>query len=132
MSGVFEKDKKQSLNLVLLIILTGILTYLSYAPVLKNQFTNWDDPNYVTESPFINLIGKGDYKSYFTENHMGNYHPFSLISLSLDYQSDKFNPLPYHRTNLILHILNSFLVFLLIYRLLGNRYTAFFTALLFA
>lgn len=131
MSVVFEKDKRQSLNLILLIILTGILTYFSYAPVLKNKFTNWDDPNYVTESPFISLIEKGDYISYFTENHMGNYHPFSLISLSLDYQSDKFNPLPYHRTNLILHILNSFLVFLLIYRLLGNSYTAFFTALLF-
>ncbi|MBO9703793.1 MAG: tetratricopeptide repeat protein [Sporocytophaga sp.] len=131
MSVVFEKDKKQNLNLVLLIILTGILTYLSYTPVLKNKFTNWDDPNYVTESPFISLIEKGDFKSYFTENHMGNYHPFALISLSLDYQSDKFNPLPYHRTNLILHILNSFLVFLLIYRLLGNSYTAFFTALLF-
>ncbi len=131
MSIVFEKDKKQNLNFVLLIILTGVLTYWSYAPVLKNKFTNWDDPNYVTESPFINLIEKGDYKSYFTENHMGNYHPFSLISLSLDYQSDKYNPLPYHRTNLILHILNSCLVFLLIYRLIGNSYTAFFTALLF-
>lgn len=56
---------------------------------------------------------------------MGNYHPFTLISLSLDYQSDKYNPLPYHRTNLILHILNSCLVFLLIYRLIGNSYTAF-------
>ncbi len=131
MSVVFEKGKKQNLNLVLLIILTGFLTYWSYVPVLKNKFTNWDDPNYVTESPFIDLIEKGVYKPYFTENHMGNYHPFSLISLSLDYQSDKYNPLSYHRTNLILHILNSFLVFLLIYRLLGNSYTAFFTALLF-
>jgi len=131
MSVVFQKDKKQNLSLVLLIILTGILTYFSYAPVLKNKFTNWDDPNYVTESPFIGLIEKGDYKSYFAENHMGNYHPFSLISLSIDYQSDKFNPLTYHRTNLILHILNTVLVFLLIYRLIGNSYTAFFTALLF-
>ncbi|GAL85298.1 tetratricopeptide TPR_2 repeat protein [Sporocytophaga myxococcoides] len=131
MSIVFEKDKKQNLNFVLFIILIGFLTYWSYAPVLNNKFTNWDDPNYVTESPYINLIERGDYKPYFTENHMGNYHPFSLISLSLDYQLDKYNPLPYHRTNLILHILNSFLVFLLIYRLLGNSYTAFFTALLF-
>jgi tetratricopeptide (TPR) repeat protein len=131
MNVSFKIGRKQNLNLLLLSILLGIVTCFSNAPVLKNTFTNWDDPNYVTESPFIDLIEKGKWSPYFTENHMGNYHPLSLISLSLDYQSGKFNPLPYHRTNLVLHILNTFLVFLLLYRLIGNSYTAFFTAVLF-
>lgn len=50
----------------------------------------------------------------------------------MNYQSAGDNPIPYHSTNLLLHLINTFLVFILFYRIAGRLDTAAFVTLLFA
>lgn len=54
------------------------------------------------------------------------------ITYAVDYQFSGLNPLGYHISNIILHIITSLLIYLTISALSGNSRIAFFAALLFA
>ena len=117
----------------LVLFAISLATYLAYSPSLKNEFTNWDDNSYVEENPVINELSKENIKEMFSsENdgilyHMGNYHPLTMLSLTIDHALENkypdtfkkkgmklrgergkeyknFDPYIYQLHNLILHI----------------------------
>jgi protein O-mannosyl-transferase len=108
-----------------------ILTFLAYFPSLKNNFTNWDDPNYVYNNPSIQKLNKKNISELLSADYMGNYHPITMLSLATDYAIGKLKPKTYHTTNLILHLSNTVLVFILIILLFEKLEIAFITATLF-
>lgn len=128
-------DKKYSNILFLAII--AVLTVSIYYNSLNNQFLNdWDDGVYVTNNPEIKTL-HGDSIGYTLKNSFktfsnGHYHPLTMLSYSAEYNLFGLNPKPYHAVNLILHILNAFLVFAFIWMLTKQNFVAFITALLFA
>ncbi len=108
-----------------------------YFKSLNNQFiSSWDDNVYVTENPIIKSF-HGDsipfsINYYFRNFIGGNYHPLTMLSYSIEYSKFKLNPKPYHITNLVLHLLNTLLVFCFIFLLTRKQWVAFITALLFS
>jgi hypothetical protein len=56
----------------------------------------------------------------------------TLLSLILDYELYGLNPLGYHLTNLLLHLLNTLLLFLVLKRMTGSIWRSAFVASLFA
>ncbi len=54
----------------------------------------------------------------FTDITTGYWMPLTWLSLALDYQWGGLNPMVYHGTNLLLHSLNTLVVFFLGYRLI--------------
>jgi protein O-mannosyl-transferase len=68
----------------------------------------------------------------FTSYVMGNYHPLTMLSYSVEYSLFKLNPKPYHIVNLVIHLLNTLLVMYFIWLLCKQKWVAFITALLFA
>lgn len=129
--GLEKKDasetKKYSVALTALILL---LTILAYLPVLKAGFVNWDDPDYVLNNSFIrSFSGIND---LLTKPVQGNYHPLTMLSLAWNYSISGLNAGSYHVVNLVIHLLNTLLVFKLASRLSHqNNFIAFTTALLF-
>lgn len=121
--------KKQQIILSICLILT--ITFISFSPSLKNDFANWDDNFYVTENPLIMELSWKSIKTIFNQYYMGHYHPLTLLSYSLEYYFFKLNPLVYHLTNLILHLMNGLLVFLMILMLKGGVLTSLVVSLLF-
>lgn len=116
----------------ILIIITASVYYKS----LNNQLTTWDDDYYITNNPDIRTL-HGDsvgltFKKAFTSYVSGNYHPLTMLSLSIDYNKHQLDAKAYHVTNLIFHILNTLLVFCFIWLLSRQKWVAFITALLFA
>ena len=109
-----------------------LLTIGLYWPGIHHEFTNWDDPVYVTENRFIREISLANLQHIFTEPLAGNYHPVTLFSLMLNYQlGDSFAS--FYIVNLVLHLFNGFLVFYFIYILSEKkRWVSLFTALIFA
>ena len=63
----------------------------------------------------------------------GYYQPLAMISLMLDYAAGgrMDQPLPFHRTSLILHVINTLLVVLVLYRLFGSVPIAVAVGLIF-
>lgn len=107
-------------------------TFAVFYPSLHNEFTNWDDNFYVTQNILVTDLSVKGLQNIFTQAVAGNYHPLTILSLAANYQVAQFDPLPYHTTNLVLHLLNTLLVFLFILLLTrGKMAVAIITSLLF-
>ena len=104
-------DKKKTLIFFAAI---SVLTFISFYPSLKCEFTNWDDGTYVTQNPMIWKLDGESLKEIFTTPVSLNYHPLTMLSLAIDYSFDRLNPYYFHLNNVLIHILNVLLVFIFI------------------
>lgn len=109
-----------------------IIAVVALLPCLKNDFTSWDDGEYLLRNPVIRSLSPGNIKTIFTSFFLGNYQPLSMLSYSLEYHFFGLNPLIYHLSNFLLHLVNTFLVFWLVFLLSGRLFVPFAAALLFA
>jgi protein O-mannosyl-transferase len=111
------KDKKIVWFLVAGIIL---ISFLVYSPIHKSDFINWDDNLYVKDNPDIQGMNMEHLKKVFSKNYVATYLPMTMLSYSLDYKIGALNPRVYKYTNLVLHIINSLLVFWFVLLLIGQ------------
>lgn len=134
----------QEKNPNILYWLIGILlvTLVAYLPMFsgEKEFTNWDDDLYVVDQPLIKDLSGENISKLFEPSTavVLNYHPLTMLSLAVDYdmaydESDNsLSITPFVRTNILLHLLNTALVFLLLYRISRNKFwVAAIGALLF-
>lgn len=109
-----------------------LLTAIAFWPVLKNGFTNWDDPTYLENNPLIRELSASNIKRIFTEVYFANYQPLHILSYAIEYHFFQLNPTGYHAVSLIMHLINVILVFIFVTRLSSNSTIALITCLLFA
>lgn len=110
------------------------ITYIVYSPALKNGITGWDDKDYIVENKVIQHLDADFFHKSFafhTGFVMGNYHPITMLSYALEYKFSKLKPETFHRTNLILHLLNGLLVFLFVWLLCKRELVALISGALF-
>ena len=118
---------------VLIAMLLALLTALVYASSLKNGFVSYDDPDYVTNNPHI-LQGLSWHNVAWAlaATEQANWHPLTWISHMADVQFFGLHPVGHHLVNLLLHILNVVLLFLLLKCATRAVYRSAFVAALFA
>ncbi len=110
-----------------------VVTFITFLPSINNDFVNWDDQDYVTESPYVAKLNPDGVKTMFTEQIASNYHPLTILSLAINYKFSALNARGYHITNLILHLINTLLVFFFVYYFFNRKVEgATVAALLFA
>jgi protein O-mannosyl-transferase len=102
----------------LIAVAIALATFLVYLPALQNGFVEWDDDPYVVENIHIRSFDAALLRWAFSSFSVSNWHPLTWISHALDVAVWGLNPLGHHLTNIILHALNTFLVVLLVIRLL--------------
>ncbi|HXX57155.1 MAG TPA: tetratricopeptide repeat protein [Thermodesulfovibrionales bacterium] len=95
----------------------SLVTFLMYLFCLKNDLLSWDDDEYITNNPIIRSFDFALIKSAFLEFRAANWHPLTWISHALDYTVWGLNPLGHHLTNNLLHAANTFLVVVLVTKL---------------
>lgn len=95
-----------------------MMTFIVYLSALQNDFVNWDDNSYVFENPNILSLNSSFFRWAFFDFYSDNWHPLTWISHAADYAIWGLNPLGHHLTNIIFHAANTFLVVLLVMRLL--------------
>ncbi len=101
-----------------------------FSGVLRNGFTGYDDPDYVTANPHVNTgLTAANFRWALTASHAGNWHPLTWLSHALDCALFGLNPAGHHFTSLLLHALNTVLLFLWLDGLAGLRWRAAFVAL---
>lgn len=96
------------------------LTFFIFLPSLQNKFVNLDDTQYVLENAVIKEINIDNLKSIFSEQFVGNYQPLTILSYMADYKFFGLNPFGWHLINLIFHLLNTTLVFLIVQKLVSK------------
>lgn len=110
-----------------------VLTVAAYYSVGSFDFTTFDDPQYVVENEHLaqGLTWSG-VKWAFTTGHASNWHPLSWLSHMVDVQIFGLQPGPHHLVNLFFHVLNTLLLFGLLYRTTGAAGRSALVAALFA
>jgi len=125
------------MNKLFLLLLAGICLVI-YFGYLGNGFI-FDDNILVENNPFIksarflpNIFKTGIYE-YWTGQQAYDrmYRPLQMFSYYLDYGLWGLNPSGFRLTNLILHLLNSILVFYLIFSIFKDKLLARGASLLF-
>lgn len=120
------------LNLALCLLLFAVVIAL-YSPVLGHQFVIVDDDVYVSSNPHIqDGLSWDTIKWAFTAGYAANWHPLTWLSHALDYQLFGLNPMGHHLSSVLLHALNSALLFLLLVRVTGRLGPSLLVAGLFA
>jgi len=120
---------KRDYSLLPWFCLVAVLTAVCLWPMLKNEFTNWDDEFYVINNP---LLRGPDWKGIFSQQVLGNYHPLTILSYAFNFAISGLDPFSYLLVNYLFHIVNTLLVFYFIWNISGkNKIIAAFVALVF-
>jgi tetratricopeptide (TPR) repeat protein len=113
--------------------LLSVLTAAAFWPVLNNDFVHYDDPQYVTLNRHVSTGLTWENVGWaFRTGYASNWHPATWISHMLDAELFGLNPRWHHLTNLLLHIANVLLLFLVLTRMTGARWRSALVAALFA
>ncbi len=120
-------------RLALISLFLALSTLAVYWPVTGNDFVDYDDNDYVTQNPHVQdgLSGRS-FTWVWTSDVARNWHPVTMISHMADYQIYGMKARGHHVTNLLLHVANVVLLFLLLYGLTGAVWRSGFVAALFA
>jgi protein O-mannosyl-transferase len=97
----------------LFVYLIAVAVFACFLPTLNSGFV-WDDNHNFVENFNYRGISPSNLYWMFTTFHDANYHPLVWLTLGVDYLLWSMNPAGYHLTNLVLHVLNAVLFFLLI------------------
>ena len=123
--------KPYRLDLIFCLILI-LVTVAVFWQLPTHDFVSLDDNIYVYENRHVQkgLTREGFFWA-FTTFRAGNWHPLTWLTHMLDCQFSGLNPGRHHLTNLLLHIANSLLLFLVLRRMTGARWRSVFVAALF-
>ncbi len=122
-------------------LIISLLVVLVYSPTFTGEFI-LDDKPLIQKNSYIREIHS--LRSYFMQEdgvsdkgngeiyHTGYYRPLINLSYWIDFKIWGMNAPGFRTTNLILHLVTSFLLFKVVDLLIGNRQAAFWAALLFA
>jgi Tfp pilus assembly protein PilF len=126
-------DSKTLRQKFLIGIVLSFLVLVSYWGVTGNDFINYDDPVYVTENRYVAQgLGREGLIWAFTATAASNWHPLTWVSLMLDRVLFGNNAGGYHWTNVILHLMNALILFVLLERMTGRVVCSGLVAGLFA
>ena len=118
-------------GVICLILVIAIIAV--YWQVGNHEFVDFDDNEYVTKNRHVQAGLTSDSITWaFTSTHAANWHPLTWLSHMLDCQIYGLNPGGHHLTNVLLHILNTILLFLIFRRMTGALWKSAFVAALFA
>jgi tetratricopeptide (TPR) repeat protein len=125
---IFKLNDKLIICLIL-----GILVLALFWPLSHYDFINYDDNLYVTENRQVTsgITFKGLIWAFRT-NDLCNWQPLTWLSHMVDVELYGLNAGGHHLTNVLLHIANTLLLFILLNRLTATRWPSAFVAALFA
>ncbi len=106
---------------------------LVFAQSANHEFVNFDDPEYVQDNSMVARGVTADGIAWAFSFHNGNWHPLTWLSHKLDcevYGLDR--AVGHHLTSVVLHAINTLLLFLILRNMTGDLWPAAFAAALFS
>jgi tetratricopeptide (TPR) repeat protein len=117
----------------LICLALALVTTALYWPMTHHPFVNFDDDDYITNNSHVKagLTWAGMVWAFRT-GAAANWHPLTWLSHMLDCQLYGLYPGGHHSTNLLFHVANTLLLFLLLRQLTGTVWRSALVAALFA
>jgi len=124
----------KGLTVVLICAALALVTFVAYEQVRNHDFVDYDDKGYVYENQHVKTgLTSDSIRWAFTTRHARTYwHPLTWLSHMLDCQLFGTNPGWHHLTNVLLHIANTLLLFIVLKRMTRALWCSAFVAAAFA
>lgn len=117
-------------NLQLLIL--AFLTLLVFSPLLQQDFLNYDDDWMIFENPHVVHFSGESIRVLFTDFYKGQYSPLAMTISGAIYQLGAGSAFAFKLGSLLIHLLNTLLVYLLLKTLFRDHRTGLVAAAFFA
>ncbi|MDM8525127.1 tetratricopeptide repeat protein [Desulfococcaceae bacterium HSG8] len=128
-----ENDNFTIKTELLICLFLVISTFAVYWQVRHHEFVAFDDDDYIINNPRVRAgLTPESITWAFTSAYASNWHPLTWLSHMTDIQLYGINPGQHHLTNVLLHIMNSLLLFFVLRRMTGDLWKSGFAAALFA
>ncbi|MEK9628159.1 MAG: tetratricopeptide repeat protein [Nitrospinota bacterium] len=106
------------------------LTVIVFFNSLGNDFV-FDDTHYIKENYLIKALDLPGLWNIFSSFYVWDYLPLTFVSFGIDYGLFGLDPAGYHLTNLLLHFVNSYLTYRLVFHITQSGKIALWTAIIF-
>ena len=124
---------------LLVLLIGGLLATVlaTFSGVASADFVNYDDPDYVSENPYVRAgLSADGVRWALTSTFAANWHPITWLSHMLDVQMFGLAAGQHHVSSVLYHALATVLLFVALVRLTGGTreviHRAAFVAALFA
>ena len=121
--------QKTDLYLILILFVSVIGVFL---PAIQNDFIGFDDPLYVTSNRYVQNGFTGHTLAWaFSTGQGGNWNPVTWLSHLLDVELFGLQAWGHHLTNVLLHGVNTALLFAILRKITNARWRSLAVAALF-
>ncbi len=114
-------------------LLLALVVLACFLPSIHHDFISLDDRGYVAENQHV-LSGLTwrNLGWAFHSTEMANWHPLTWCSHMVDVQLFGVQPWGHHLTSVVLHVVNTLLMLVVLYRMTGAYWRSLLVAALFA
>ena len=119
-------------QIAVIYVALAISSIVIYWPVRNFAFVNFDDTKYVRDNPYVNSGFTHQGLAWSFDDSGGYWHPLTWISHMLDCQLFGVRPGPAHVVNLVLHTVNTLLLFTILLKMTSACWRSTFVAVAFA
>ena len=113
-TSIVQKVSRDWTGYVLAAVIV-VAVFVAYSPAIQGAFI-WDDNDYVSENPLI-TAPDGLHRIWFSVESPSQYFPLVYTTFRIEHAIWGFETTGYHVVNILLHLANAFLVFLVLRRL---------------
>ncbi|MGI9590636.1 MAG: tetratricopeptide repeat protein [Myxococcota bacterium] len=133
MPGLKDPSPASPRRTALACLLLVLMAVAAHGRVVTFDFVSYDDPQLVTERPQMRAgLTLRSLRWAATSNQTANWFPVTRLSHLVDAEFYGMAPGGHHATNLLLHVANALLLFLVLRSLTGAFWRSWLVAALFA
>lgn len=126
----FNGKRIRKTNLLVAVLM--FITFILFSVSLRNEILiGWDDGEYLT-NPVITESTPGSGSAIFSDFHLGMYQPLAVLSFLINYRIGGNKAAAFILVNILIHLLNTWLVYKISLRWFKRFETAFIISALFA
>lgn len=92
---------------VLAVTVLTVFTLAAFWPGIDGDFLNWDDDRNFVENTSYRGLGLDQLRWAWSTYHLGVWQPLSWMLFGLEFEMGEMDPVVYHRSSLVLHVLNA-------------------------
>ncbi|MCL4558060.1 MAG: SLBB domain-containing protein [Deltaproteobacteria bacterium] len=118
-------------NIAAFLIFLTIALFIYRASFISSFLFLIDDRVYIILNPFIRDISLYTLSHIFTTTFTGKWAPLHILAYMLLYHFFGLNAPAFHMANMVLFVINGFLLYRIVYAMLGNKYAGILSGLLY-
>ena len=112
-----QDSSQAAWSISLVAIMLSCLVLAVFLPILDFEFIEFDVKGQLLQNPHVQGLDAANVMAIFTSRSLTSYYPVRTLTFAIDHHLWGMNARGFKLANILIHLANTLLVFLLILRL---------------